>query len=78
MFEIVIITASTVTISVSLWALYCNNKTFEDRQKRLRKMGELDSDEFWRAVNQFNQVSYDRHLRTRMLFKDPNRLYDTK
>ena len=78
MFEIVIITASTAMMAGILWALHCNNKTLDDRRERLEKMRKLDGDEFWRAMNQFDQVSYNQHLLTRMLTKDPNKLYDTK
>lgn len=74
--EIVVITVSVLIAAGSVWAMICNNRTLDDRHKRLEEMTELDHDKFWLTMNQFKQVSYDRHLWYRITLRNTDRLYD--
>ena len=74
--EIAAITVSVVILAGIVWTMICNRRTLADRRKRLKEMRELDSDEFWRAMDQFDLVSYDRHLWYRITLRNTDRLYD--
>jgi len=74
------------------WALYCNDRTFEDRNKIIRAISEQNLrcvmdrslnyegmlSENDRLWRLFKRVSYHDHLFTVLFFQDPYKLYDEK
>ena len=76
MFEIAVLTTGLVIAGGSVWGLICNDRTLVDRRKRLKEMRDLDIDQYWYKLDQFDQVSYDQHLWYRITLRNPDRLYD--
>ena len=78
MFEIVFVLAlaiCTVAGAICVWALLCNDKTYRQRQQRLNRIKPGDPD-FSEKIKQFDRVTYNKHMKTLMLFGNPNDLYE--
>jgi hypothetical protein len=71
-FELVLIALLAVASLFPFWALYCNEKTYRQRQKLLPSAGDTD---FWEKMRQFQKVSYNRHNWYLLTFRNPDELY---
>jgi hypothetical protein len=62
-----------LVIVASLWGLYCNEKTYRERQAILQKL--QYSDRFWQLMEVYELTTYEQHLWATMLFLPRKRLY---
>ena len=59
-------------ISLAIWALICNQRTYKQRRLIYPKYGEPD---YWEKRRKFKSVDYGTHHITLMMFKDAKELY---
>lgn len=63
--------------SFCIWFLICNERTYRDRSKLLRWIFDprVSTAEQLERLNWFQNVSYDEHLLSRIILRDPMLLY---
>lgn len=61
-------------LAVVVWALYCNHRTLADRLHMINQLVPGDTT-FTDGLDRIRGVSYDQHLRARLLLRDPQKLY---
>jgi hypothetical protein len=66
-----------LVIVISVWTLICNQRTYNQRLRIIDWV--YDGSGNWRERSRaYNEVSYDQHLFTLVMFCDPKKLYNFK
>lgn len=69
-----LVAISLLLLVGSMWGFYCNHKTWSDRRSLLKNINATDPN--WREkFDEFDQISYEKHLLHRFLFLNPKDLY---
>ena len=72
----IVLTICVAAIFCCLWALTCNEKTCAQRHRLIDAWSGRDD---WRQLaDDYDAVTYNRHLLTLMLFQEPERLYSER
>ena len=64
-------------LTIFLWFVYCNIKTYKQREKIMRFV--FSNVYLYKGrLKLFEDVSYDKHLWNLIMFKDSLKLYDSR
>lgn len=58
-----------------IWSLYCNEATYRQRKKLRVPWQTVDHDMFLQLVNEYEEVSYNKHFFNLLTFQNPMKLY---
>ena len=66
-------------LSLSIWYLICNEKTYKSKTKlNDRIFASKRGEDYWEYSGLRDRVSYKQHLIALFLFRNPWKLYDPK
>lgn len=71
---VLVLTFGVVPGLLAVWGLYCNHRTLADRLHMINQLVPGDPT-FTDGLDRICGVSYDQHLRARLLLRDPQKLY---
>lgn len=80
-FSTLILGATSIFTLYHLWMMYCNGKACRQRRHLIHFLNDAVDDPNWseteiyNALLEFNDKSYNRHVKYLMIFRDPFQLY---